>query len=195
VRRGTSITFGNIHTGTAIQAAELPALARSYIKSYLAESVFQHFVAVFEDFVFELLRLWLSAYPAGIPHKGQKTVDLAMVIDAPDRDAIIGAFIDRELNALKYERPAAWYRYLNDRVKLGVPTDEQLERFAEVKASRDILAHNRGVVNPTYLEKAGRRARRAIGQRLEIQEPYLHETWQLIRAMVEDVSTAALART
>jgi len=127
VRRGTSITFGNIHTGTSVQAAELPALARSYIKRYLAESVFQHFVALFEDFVFELLRLWLSTYPGGIPNKDRKPVDLATVIEAPDREAILHVVIDRELNALKYERPTAWFRYLNDRVKLGCPTDDQIE--------------------------------------------------------------------
>jgi hypothetical protein len=105
VRRGTSITFGNIHTGTSIPAADLPALARRYIKSYLAESVFQHFVALFEDFIFELLRLWLSAHPGGIPNKDTKKVDLATVIDAPDREAILQAVVDRELNGLKYERP------------------------------------------------------------------------------------------
>ena len=125
---GRSITLGNIHTGTVVQAAELPALARSYMTGYLAESVFQHFVALFEDFVFEFLRLWLSAYPGGIPNKDNKKVNLATVIDAPDREAILQVVIDRELNALKYERPAAWFRYLNDRVKLGCPTDEQIER-------------------------------------------------------------------
>ena len=63
-----------------------PRLAVGYVSGgYLAESVFQHFVALFEDFVFEFLRLWLSAYPGGIPNKDQKPVKLAMVIDAPDR--------------------------------------------------------------------------------------------------------------
>ena len=81
-------------------------------------------MALSEDFVFELLRHWLSAYPGGIPNKDQKRVDLAMVIDAPDRESILQTVIDRELNALKYERPRAWFRYLNDRVRLGCPTDE-----------------------------------------------------------------------
>jgi hypothetical protein len=192
--RGRSITFGNIHTGTVVQAAELPALARSYITGYLAESVFQHFVALFEEFVFELLRLWLSAYPGGIPNKDRKQVDLATVIDAPDRATLLWVVIDRELNALKYERPTAWFRYLNDRVNLGSPTDEQIERLAEVKASRDILVHNRGVVNQTYLDKAGSRSRYKLGQRLEIPESYLHDTWLLIRDVVKDLDTAAIAK-
>jgi hypothetical protein len=177
-----------------VDAAQLANLSKTYERFHLAESVFQHFVALFEDFIFELLRLWLTAYPGGIPNKAEKPVNLAMVIDAPDREAILRLVIDRELNELKYERPSAWFRYLNERVKLGRPTDEQIERFTEFKASRDILAHNRGVVNQTYLDKAGKRARYQIGQRLEIPEPYLHDAWLLIREIVQDITTAAIAK-
>jgi hypothetical protein len=91
--------------------------------------------------------------------------------------AITFGNIHRELNALKYERPKAWFQYINSRVKLGFPTDEQIERFAEIKASRDILAQNRGVINSTYLAKAGNRSRYNLGQRLEIPESYLHDSW------------------
>lgn len=193
-RRGDRFTVRNPRTGTNVDAAQLANLSKTYETFQLAESVFQHFVALFEDFVFELLGLWLTAHPGGIPNKDSKKVDLAMVIDAPDREAILQAFIDRELNALKYERPTAWFRYLNERVKLGVPIDEQIERFAEIKASRDILAHNRGVVNQTYLDKARRRSRYQLGQRLEIPEPYLHDTWLLVSNLVHDLATAAIAK-
>ena len=192
--QGQAVEFPLPQTGTTMTAPDMAARAEGYVGRYLNESVFQHFVALFEDFVFELLRLWLTAYPGGIPNKDKKTVDLAMVIDAPDREAILQAVIDRELNALKYERPTAWFRYLNDRVKLGGPTDEQIERLAEIKASRDILAHNRGVVNQTYLDKAGGRSRYQLGQRLEIPEPYLHDTWLLIRGMVQDLASSAIAK-
>jgi hypothetical protein len=172
----------------------MAALAEGYVGRYLNESVFQHFIALFEDFVFEFLRLWLSAYPGGIPNKAKKQVDLAMVIDAPNRESILQFMIARELNELKYERPKTWFRYLNDRVKLGCPSDEQIDRLAEIKASRDILAHNRGVVNPTYLEKAGKYARYELGQRLEIPEPYLHDAGSLIRDLVQDIASTAMAK-
>ena len=192
--QGQAVELPILETGTILTAAEMAARAENYVASYLAESVFQHFVALFEDFVFELLRLWLSAFPGGIPNKDQKPVRLATVIDAPDRATILAVIIDGELNALKYERPTAWFRYLNDRVKLGCPTDEQIERLAEIKASRDILAHNRGVVNQTYLDKSGGRSRYKIGQRLEVPEPYLHDTWLLIQGVVQDLATAAIVK-
>ncbi len=193
-RRGLRFAVRNPVTGSIVDAERLLALSAEYESVFLNESLFQHLIALFEDFLFELLRLWLTTYPAGIPNKDRKPVDLATVIEAPDRASILQTVIDRELNALKYERPSAWFRYLNERVKLGVPTDEQVERFTEAKASRDILAHNRGVVNATYLEKSGRLARYAIGQRLEIPEPYLHDAWDGIRSMAGDLVASAVAR-
>src|SRR4029077_17819803 len=89
----------------AMTLADLAERAQSYVAKYLADAVFQHFVSLFEGFLFELLRLWLAASPAGIPNKDKKPVDLATVIDAADREAIIEVVIERELNALKYERP------------------------------------------------------------------------------------------
>jgi hypothetical protein len=50
------------------------------------------------------------------------------------------------------------------------------------------------VVNPTYLDKAGKQARYQIGQRLEIPEPYLHDAWLLIREIVQDITTAVIAK-
>jgi hypothetical protein len=191
---GQEFSIANTDTGTVVDAMELARLSSDYVDTYLAEAVFQHFVSLFEDFVFDLLRLWLSAHPAGIPNKDKKPVDLATIIDAVDKDAILGFVIDRELNALRYERPTAWFRYLNDRVKLGYPTDEQIERLAEIKASRDILIHNRGIVNETYLQKGAGRARYKLGQRLEISEPYLRETWILIGDVVRDLSAAAATK-
>ena len=191
---GAVFVLQNPTTGTIVGPTQLVTLSVRYESVRLAESVLLHFVALFEDCVFELLRLWLSSYPGAIPNKDKKQVNLAMLIDAPDRVALLQTFIDRELNALRYERPTAWFRYLNDRVKLGCPTDEQVERLAEIKASRDILAHNRGVVNQTYLDKAGSRSRYKIGQRLEVPEPDLNDSWLLIRGMVQDLAMAAIGK-
>jgi hypothetical protein len=191
---GQTVNVRNMETGEVLGTADLDGLAKRYVSQYLAESVFQHFVSLFEDFVFGLLGSWLLANPAGIPNKDRKLVDLATIIDAPDKEAIIRAVVDRELDGLKYERTAAWFKYLNDRVKLNDPTADQIQRLAEIKASRDILVHNQGIVNRTYLDKAGVGARFTVGQRLEIPEPYLIACWTLIRDVVQDMAAAAIAK-
>jgi hypothetical protein len=71
---GAVFVFQNPTTGTIVDPTQLVTLSVHYESVRLAESVLQHFVALFEDFVFELLRLWLSSYPGGIPNKDKKQV-------------------------------------------------------------------------------------------------------------------------
>jgi hypothetical protein len=197
-RPGHPIRIRNTDTGTVVGAAELAALAQTYLTGYLAESVFQHYVSLFEDFVFGLIGSWLSAYPNSLRGKDKdeddktgKSISLSIVLDAPDKDAIIRTVVARELDKLKYKRVAEWFVYLNRRVKLSLPTDDQIKKLAEIKASRDILVHNRGIINDTYLDKAGGLARFEVGAALEIQEPYLRDSWRLIHQVVRDLAAAA----
>ncbi len=177
-----------------MSAADMAVRAEGCVGTSLNEAVFQHVLALFEDLLFELLRLGLSADPGGAPNKAEGPVSLAMVIDAPDREAILRFVIDRELNVLEYERPRAWFRSLNDRVGRLCPTDEQIERSTGIRASLEIPAQNRGAVNPTYLDKADRHARDQLGQRLGTPEPDLHDTWLMIQGRVQDIATAAISK-
>ena len=83
--------------------------------------------------------------------------------------------MDKELNEVMYQSPAGWFEYLEKMAKLGVPATEEIRQFAEAKASRDVLVHNRGVANKTYESKAGTLARYQPGERIEIPGDY-HKT-------------------
>lgn len=205
VAEGRSIGVENVDTGSTIKGPDLANLAQGYVTGYLAESVFQHYVSLFEDYIFGLINLWLLAFPKGIVglgddeddaklRKTDKEVPLSLIIDNPDRESILRAVIERELDRLKYRRLAAWFDYLEKRAQLGSPSPDEIESLAEIKASRDLLVHNRGVVNQTYLSKAGAKARFAEDDRLEITEPYLRDTWLLIRKIVDETSAAAIVK-
>ena len=68
------------------------------------------------------------------------------------------------------------------------------DSLSEIKASRDILVHNKGVVNATYLAKAGKRARHKDGEPLEIPEQYHRASWETINKVVRDLAAAAIAK-
>jgi hypothetical protein len=137
------------------------------------------------------MRLWLAAYPQSL---GGKKLDFQEVLDAPDKNAIALLVIDKELSDVLHGPPAAWFKYLEGRVKLGCPTPGEIQQFAEAKASRDVLEHNRGVANKIYESKAGNLARYKDGQRIDIPEHYHRETWELLRKVVTDISNAAIAK-
>ena len=178
VAEGRVIDIENEDTGNKTDGPGLTGLAQGYVAKYLAEAVFQHYVSLFEDYTFGLIGFWLMAYPKGIVgldddenddklKKTDKTVPLSLITDNPDRESILRAVVERELDRLKYRRLAAWFEYLEKRAQLGVPTKEQIERLAEIKASRDILVHNRGIINQTYISKSGTKTRYVDGARLE----------------------------
>ena len=188
---GNSFISRNTATGTDTTQADLAGKARGYLAEQLPEATFQQFISIFEDFFFEFLRLWLVAFPASL---GVKQVEFKDILEAPDKDAITLLVVNRELNGIQYKRPAEWFGFLDSRVKLGCPAPEEIDRIAEAKASRDVLAHNRGIANKTYESKAGAAARHKEGERIEISEHYHRETWDLIRKVVADIADAAIAK-
>jgi hypothetical protein len=191
IRAGHKFTIRNMTTGTVTQEAQLAAKARGYVAEYLAEATFQQFVSVFENFFFDLLRLWLKAYPQSL---GDKELRFKNVLEAADKEAVTLYIVDKEINEIAYDRPKEWFSYLEARTRLGCPSAAEIERIGEAKASRDILAHNRGIANKTYESKAGRAARYRDGQRVEIPEPYHCQTWELIRKVITDLSDAAATK-
>lgn len=191
IQAGRKITIRNTTTKNVTTEAELAEKSRGYVSGQLAEATFQQFVQIFENYFFDLLRLWLSAYPQSL---GAKELSFKTVLDAPDKEAVTLHVVNKELNEVTFERPKDWFKYLEVRVKLGCPTEEEIDRIGEAKASRDILAHNRGIANKIYISKAGKFARFDDGQKLDIPEHYHRETWQLIRKVITDVFTAAAAK-
>lgn len=191
VKEGRKFTFRNRTTGTRVDEEALLGRAQLYVTDYLMLSTFQHFVSLFEDFFFGMLRHWLAAYPGSL---SKKQVGMDSILKAPDKAAIVLTVVDKELNERKYERVADWFAHLERLANLGCPTTEEIEKLAEIKASRDILVHNNGMANATYVEKAGRLARYQDGQKLEIPEHYHRESWEIINKVVSDLSTAAIAK-
>jgi hypothetical protein len=188
---GRKLTARNVVTGTVATEIDLVTRSRDYVAFQLAESTFQQFIATFESFFFDLLRLWLTAYPQNL---FAKKIDFKTVFEAADKDAVTALVVGKELNEVLYERPKEWFAYLEERAKLGCPTPDEIDRLAEAKASRDVLAHNRGVATRTYEAKAGRLARHRDGERIDISERYHREVWELLCKLVADVANAAVAK-
>lgn len=191
IATGHTFSIRNMTTQTVTTQMDLGNKSRAYVAERLAEATFQQFVSLLENFVFDLLRLWLMAHPQSL---SGKKIDFRAVLDAPDKDAITSLVVGKELNEILYERPKGWFDYLENKVHLGCPDPDEIDRIAEAKASRDVLVHNCGIASKTYESKAGTLARYKEGQRIDISEHYQRETWELIRKVVMDLSNAAIGK-
>jgi hypothetical protein len=191
IAAGRKFSIRNQTTGTVTTQDDLAAKARGYVAEQLTEATFAQFISIFENFLFDFLRLWLMGHPQSL---GGKQITFKEILDAPDKDAVALLVVNKEVLGLSYERPADWFKYLNEKAKLDCPTPEEIDRLAEAKASRDVLVHNRGVANKTYESKSGKLARYKDRQRIDIPEHYHRETWELLRKVITDISSAAIAK-
>jgi hypothetical protein len=188
---GKSVEFFNVHTGNNIPAAALPAQSQFYVDTYLASATFQQFVSLLEDFVLGLLRLWLRSFPHRLENR---KLAASVVFAAKDIEEAREQVVQQQVLDVAYKPLPDWFAFLNSLVNLSHPSKEEIERLAEIKASRDVLVHNRGVVNTIYVEKAGVYKRFDAGAEIEIPEPYHLECWNLIRKIVSEMTADALAR-
>jgi len=188
VKTGHTLSLTNAATGTTIDETGLLALGTKYTAEYLATFTFRQFVSTFESFFFAFFHRLLQHNPWSY---ARSQLDFDTVLKAKDRDEIISVVLLKQLNDLKYENIRDWFAELNKAVKLGTPTEDESDSLAELKATRDILEHNAGIVNATYTRKAGKKARYAVGDRIEIDDAYHLSSWRLIKKVVTDLTTSA----
>jgi hypothetical protein len=191
VDKGHTVASRNRETGTPIDEVGLLRLAPQYTRNYLITFTFRQFVSSFEAFLFNVLHRLLLHNPWQF---AKSQLEFEAVLRAGSRDEVISNIVLKQLNDLKYENVREWFVAVNKAVKLDCPSDEEIDLLAEIKAVRDILEHNSGVVNDIYLRKAGKQARYKAGDSVEITDSYHVESWRLIKKVVSNVSVAALAR-
>ncbi len=191
INQGGTVRVRNMSTGNVSTERDLPGKAQMYVTEYLAVATFQQFVSLFEDFLFGVMRHWRLAYPQRLQ---RKQIPMSVVLTAPDLDTVKLAATNRELNELNYKKVREWFAYLEGLVNLGCPTAGEIGRLAEIKATRDVFVHGRGLVGPICEEKAGAQKRASTGDRLDIPPQYHRESWQLIKKVVADVSAAMIAK-
>lgn len=195
-----STTYTPVRLGGS---CSLEARAQRYATIQLAESVFRDLSGCMEDWFIGLIRLWLTAYPEDLDldfdpatgrRRGRKEeeiqVPLSRLLSLRDCDAVLAGVIEKVVRGMTYERPDRWFRYIDSRIPLGYPDAEQRAKLAEIKAARDCLEHNHGIINQDYMGKAGSAVRYAEGSRVQIDEPYLLGCFTLLREVIEAMTAA-----
>lgn len=206
-REGRDVGIVEPSSGYDVPAADLESMAQQYVDVHLSESAFRGLSRLLEDWICGLVRLWLTAYPKQLEAAYKEVADqtrsqrqeeikvpLSRILAAPDIAAVLGHVVERIVRDLAYQRPDQWFRFLDKRVNLGCPDDTQRSALCEMKAARDALEHNRGLVGHDYLEKAGTAARFTLGEVVQIDEPYLLDRFSLLRNIIDAMATAAIRK-
>ncbi len=169
-------------------------LLNDAIEYGLYYSMTTYIVAQFENFISDVISELLKHEPRkllervnGINH--QKTIALNTIILNSSREEIIDEIIEAELISIMYASPQKQNEYFRDVLKINV---ESLiwDKWFEYKATRDIIIHNSGYVNDTYIGKAGVLARGVIGNKIEVDDVYFEDMIKTLKSFAGKISTA-----
>lgn len=185
-REGRTLLWRNLSTRSSINEKDVTTRAQRYIEVELPASTLQQFVSIFENFLFDVTRAWILAFPERVARRQLTGREILLL---SDKQAILNALIEKELRDVFYDRPANWFEYVRGLVNISVPSQVQAEQFAEIKATRDVLVHGQGIANTYYAEKSGRMTRAHPGQPLDVPGPYHQESWELIGKLVSEIGT------
>ena len=157
---------------------ELKEIYDRFLSRELFENLIVTAVSHFESFLFAVLRFVLLDYPKKLTLNvrgldTRKEIPLEILLDADSREDALRDVIERQLNSLSYATPKAYLEYLNN--VTGVDTsDPAFLDYIEIKATRDIIIHNSGIINDVYLSKVGQKKRGEIGDRPVIDNQYFN---------------------
>ncbi len=191
VENGRAFRLYNPVTGTRVNQTRLSTLSERYVQEFLPSAALQHAVSIFENYIFGLIRLWLTDHPKSL---SKKQLEFGDVLNAANFEELTQLIVDRELNQLKFDRVSKWFDYLNRLVNLGIEWSTTVEQLSEMKASRDVLVHNGGIVNATYIQKSGKLCRHRLGEQIVLDAAYLRDSWQLLKSLINDLAEATAAK-
>lgn len=164
-------------------------------KSYLPMLSLEHCVAITELFLNAYIQAILRENPQPLAQL-KPNGHYSEVIDPARPD--LEEMIQRRIRNLFYDKPADWFKFAKRVLSLTsadgqpIPSIDDVARFAEIKATRDIYIHNEGRVNQEYLNKAGANAREQLGERPPLDKSYAMASMAFLYDFCQGLCRAAV---
>ncbi len=149
-------------------------------------------VTIIETLLGDVVRTVISRYPQKLGMK--RTIALQSVLEAKTLDEIHLKATDLLLNELSYKSPSEFAECLDSLLSIKLLECPAFHKYIEVKATRDIYIHNRGIANGVYAKKTGSHARAKTGQSLPVDIPYFLESYEACLQLTEWLESELHAR-
>ena len=155
---------------------ELKLIYERFITGELYENLIVTAISQFESMLFEVLALVIHSYPQKLTLSVQgiqveRNVPIEVILQSDNLESVLAEVIRRRISAVSYASPRAYLEYLNN--VAGIKTsDPAFLNYIEIKAARDVIVHNAGIINDVYIQKAEDKSRGNLGDRLVIDSDY-----------------------
>ena len=145
-------------------------------------------VTITETMLNDLLRAILIEFPKKIPNKRKLEIDQILACD--NLDQIKLAIVDAILNELAYKSPKEYADEFSFYTGVKLLESPVFHQYIELKATRDIHIHNKGIANEIYLNKVGILARVKSGNYLPVTIQYFLEMYEQCLQLTEVLEKA-----
>lgn len=156
---------------------EIKEILHNLVEKELYENLLVTNISKFESYIFQTLKEVIEVYPeklsiniAGI--SPVKNVPIEIVMSSESHADIISYLIKEKLVAISYAKPIEYLKFLEQALSVKLEDNECFTDYVEMKATRDLIVHNSGIINDVYLSKVGTKARDVIGSRIKVNREY-----------------------
>ena len=146
-------TISGDNISLAKQKSEVIKLIDGAINRDLYSQSIINGVAIAEDYLSGSLITILKKFPEKLS-VNSKTVDLSLIVNSTNIDELLYKIIIKQVNSIFYDSPSKYLSYIENILSVKL-SDDIKNKYIEIKATRDILVHNNGIINILYIQKSG----------------------------------------
>ena len=146
-------------------------------------SIVTHTENMFSDIIHVVVR----KYPQKL--SGKRTMPMSTILNCDTLEGLHIAAINSLIHELSYKSPREFAEDMQKIISCNLLELPAYHRYIEVKATRDIYMHNRGIANDIYIKKAGSHARVKAGFFLPMNTQYFlsaYETGIQLTELLQD---------
>lgn len=133
-------------------------------------------VNIVETMLGDIVRAVVVRYPQKLG--GKRSLSIQAVLESTSLEEVHLRATDSLLNELTYRSPTEFAESMQQLLSVNLLECPAFHRYMEVKTTRDIFIHNRGIANDVYVRKAGSHARVKSGMALPADIQYFLESYE-----------------
>ena len=157
--------------------------AKDLSNSKLALNSIYHIVTIIEALFGDLIKIIIAYYPKKIGNK--RSIRSQFVLECKSIEEVHLYIANVILNEIAYKSPKEFAEESKKYLSVNLLECPAYHKYIETKATRDIYIHNSGIVNETYLNKAGSHSRAKLGFSLPVDVTYFLESYEACLQIVE----------
>ena len=151
----------------------------------LSESVLMMLLIKYEDSISKLFRYLIEKHPDAF--LSDKKISYSELMSMKSNiDYIKDRFVDKEIDEIMREPISSWYDSFQKRQKVNfLFEDNVFNSFKEIYYRRNLIVHNQGIVNDSYLGSVNN-ASVKLGDKLIVDKEYLKSAFSLTNMLLID---------